>query len=254
MGGTAFLIWGEISENRLQPVPIKRSILDRILGRTRHQEPKITDFGPGAKLFDLPCGELDRLPGDFMNFLKERLPEPCEASKAFFDYASPAVMSVFVRGEQNREKPQPDWYVQFMFSGCAGTAEISAELGSHWAEIWYRECRQRITQEYLDPFGFFPDDDRIDQGPPRTFLPVGRLGHGMYVGNQTSDLDPECPGSKFFEFDAYLMETFIPESELGKLAELDADYASLMSDKRCRCRLCMPDFDPSSLTGLPFET
>lgn len=241
MGGQAYLIWGNIDEERVKPVPAKRSFWDKLLGRRRFQERTESELPNGTKLIELPAGDLARLGEDFGGFLERRIFEPWPATEVFFDYLAENVVSIYLRGEHTPETPAPEWYVQITFSGCAGLAEISAELGSHWAEIWFTENRERITERYLEPFSFVPSPNRPVPGKRTAFLPVGRLGYAVYVGDV--DTDPEWPGSRLFELDAAATEAFELDGSLSRLRVLDEKFGSLMADGNCRCQLCMPDFD-----------
>ncbi len=253
MGGNAFLIRGKLAEARLQPEPIQRTLMDRIMGRQRFHKPEVTDLGGGIRMIDLPADKYRVLAADFQQFLQERLPEPWPATKVFLDYLRADVLSIYVRGEQNPEVSSPEYYIQITFSGCAGMAEVSAELGTHWAEIYYRESHERLKDEYLNHFGFAPDDEKMAETQAGQFLPLGKLGYGMFVGGRLEGADAEWEGSRLFELDSSVSDTFYERGELPALRELDTLYGPLMADGKCRCQLCMPELDPSSLGELPFS-
>jgi hypothetical protein len=252
MGGTAFLIWGKLSEPRLKPIPVERTFLDRIMGRQRFEKPNVTNLGDGRRIIDFPATKYQVLADDFREFLTNRISDPWPATQAFLNYLKDDVLSIYVRGEQNPELSAPDYYIQITFSGCAGMAEISAELGSHWAAIYYRETHERIKDRHLNHFGFVPDDARMGTVHKPQFLPLGRLGYAMYSGGDPAETDTEWEGSRLFEMDASVTDTFFEQGDLSTLSDLDNRFGPLMKDGKCRCQLCMPGLDPSSLGELPF--
>lgn len=245
MGGQAYLIWGTIDEERLKPVRAERSLLDRLLGRERFRSRSEVELPDGTKLIELPVGDLEQLTDGFAEFLERRISRPWPATESFFDYLAEDVLSINLRGEQGPDKTAPDWYVQITFSGCAGMAEVSAALGSHWTEIWFKENTERISERYLEPFGFLSVEDQATTDNPPIFLPVGRLGYAQYNGEV--EMDPECPGSRFFELDAAATEALELDGSIARLRELDEKFGPLISDGQCRCQLCAPEFDTSEI-------
>jgi len=226
--------------------------MDRVMGRQRFHKPEVMDLGGGRRMIDLPADKYQVLAKDFQQFLRNRMPKPWPATRAFLAYLRSRVLSIYVRGEQNPEVSSPEYYIQITFSGCAGLAEISSELGTHWAEIYYRESHERLKDEYLNHFGFAPDDVKMTETQERQFLPLGSLGYGMYVGGQVENPDLEWEGSRLFELDASISDDFYERGDLSALRELDTRFGPLMADGKCRCQLCMPELDLSSLGELPF--
>lgn len=109
MGGSAFLIHGMLAEHRLEPTPIKRTLLDRIAGRQRFQKPAVVDLGGGRRFIDFPAQAYQVLSKDFREFLHRSIPQPWPATKAFFDYLTDDVISVYLRGEQSPERTAPSF-------------------------------------------------------------------------------------------------------------------------------------------------
>jgi hypothetical protein len=247
MGGCAFLIRGMLAEHSLRPEPVERTLVDRIMGRQRFEKPTVIDAGGGRKVVDLPAHKYQVLREDFRTFLHTRIPDPWPATRAFLAYLESDVVSVYLRGEQGPDRTEPEYYIQMTFSGCAGTAETSAELGCHWAEIYYREDRERIQNAYLNHLGFVPDDSKIDSAPKVAFVPVGELGYARYVGDRSEWADAEWEGSRLFDLDASVVDSFYVRGTLSTLRELDERLGPLMADGACRCQLCMPDFQPLSI-------
>jgi hypothetical protein len=242
MGGTAFLIPGKLAEHHWQPTPEKRSFLDRVTGRRGFTKPRVTELGPGTRLIELPPGPLVGLEADFRGFLARRLVEPWEASQLVLDYLDDGVVTVFLRGEQSPERTEPHYYVQVTFSGCAGMAEVCAEVAWHWAALWYQDGYERLADRFFEPFGFVPSYPEAQGLLANPFLPLGRLGYGMYVGGLPGTPDEEAP-SRLFELDAWMMESLDATEDLSIIRQLDTRFGPLMADARCRCQLCLPEFE-----------
>lgn len=253
MGGCAFLIWGQVDEKLLAPVQLKRTLWDRLLRRSGVKGPKIIELPNGSRLIELSADGLEGMKKDFRAFLAERIPRPWPSTKVFLDYLDMDIVTVHVRGEQE-QGGAAKWYVQFAFSGCAGTAEVSAELGTHWAQAWYSQRREAIERNHLQPFGFVPDELQTDLQTRRSFLPVGDLGYALYVGKGHTDSELFQPEHSF-ELDDAMGDMAVRSGEsadqypLLVLKGLEERFSTLMSDSACRCQLCMPDFDPSSVVG-----
>jgi hypothetical protein len=249
MGGSAFCIWGHVDEKLLASAPAKRSLVDRLLRRSPVVGPKVVESPKGFRITDIPADGLTGLTKDFRGFLAERIPIPWPSTKVFFDYLDLGIVNIYLRGEQEHQGPVK-WYVQFTFSGCAGTAEVSAELGSHWAEIWYHERRDDVTRLYLEPFGFVPNESQSDTPVPRPFLPVGQLGYAVYEGKEQAESKVFQP-EYLFALDDAVVEMVGNQDPFSVLKDLEKRFAALMADSACRCQLCMPDFDQASLGELP---
>jgi hypothetical protein len=255
MGGCAFLIWGQVDDKLLAPVEVKRTLLDRLLRRPAVRGPNIMELPNGSRLIDLPAAGLAGMKKDFRSFLNERVPQPWPSTKVILDYLDLDIFEIYLRGEQDQHGPAK-WYVQCSFSGCAGTAEVSAELGAHWAEIWYRERRDSIGELHLQPSGFIPNESQTKPWASRTFLPVGNLGYALYSGQEQAASELFQPEYLFELDDAMGNMTGMSEGDgvqdpLFVLKSLEERFATLMADSACRCQLCMPDFDPPSLGDLP---
>lgn len=237
MGGTGLLIYGTVSPERLAPRPLPRTMLDRLLGRTRHAGPKVTPLGRG-ELTQLDATELAPLIARYRAFLARRLPEPHEATRQILDYLElDNIPSLYVRGGRDPES-EIRWYVQLGFSGCAGMAEVSAAVACHWAAAWIRQEMVPVQREVLTPFGFEADPGQTIADRER-FLPVARLGYLRYVLPEERAL-----GDGLFEIDHAVVEA--EEDAEARLAEGSSGYDRLMEDGQCRCQLCAPGFAPLS--------
>jgi hypothetical protein len=227
MGGAAYIIEGEVSAERLKAIPSKRSRLSRILARKGQASARQVNVGD-CELIDISCSELKPLKSRFRAFLEEQIQKPSSSTQAFLDYLDLKVMNIYVRKELSKTRAERS-YIQFSFSGCAGMAETSAELGRHWVELWYSRSRLSIIKEYLSPFGFFPKETQ-PIGSRVTFLPVSDVGHAAYSHGQ-------------FELDASVCEDENPEQMVKQFSA----FATLMHDGNCRCQLCAPEFKPVEL-------
>jgi hypothetical protein len=51
---------------------------------------------------------------------RARLPTPSSGTTVVLDYLKEIEPTVYVRGLKQRSRPEPEFYVQITFSGCAG--------------------------------------------------------------------------------------------------------------------------------------
>lgn len=234
MGGMAYLIYGDLDEARLTP-PSDRSLLDRLLRRKAGV--RISDFGRGEKLWEVPAKELQILRKMFRQFVSDRIPSPWPATQVFLDYLAVDVSEIYLRGDHGAEADRPsEWYLQFNYSGCAGLAEVSAELATHWTGIWWEEARKTLEDEVLNPFGFRPSEKKDPSDRAPLFFP---LPEGGYAGHwpQTAD-QPQIEYGGFDVDGAVLEGQEDPEAFLRGLEEA---LRPLAQEGRCRCQMCMPD-------------
>ncbi len=242
MGGTAAIIRGKVDDRLLRPGPAKQGILDRILGRKKLIGPREDRMGDGRSLIELSSDDFKCLATAFENFLRQSIPQTWESTKLFFDYLSINTLSIYVRGERVSPPSEIDWYLQFSFSGCAGMAETSAELGSHWVEQWFQKEGDEIQRTILNGLGFFHKSTGIHSAG-LVFVPFEGLGYGRRLDDQTS-MDPEWEGSQIFEFDGALTEDLQEKEKLERFREIDKRFGDLGSDGKCLCQLCSPAFEP----------
>jgi hypothetical protein len=237
VGGTGLLIHGSVSSERLAPRPVPRTLLDRLLGRTRHTQPKVVGTGRN-QLTQVDAAELTPLVARYRAYLARRLPEPHDGTREVLQYLEiDGIPSLYVRGAREPGS-EIRWYVQLGFSGCAGMAEVSAAVACHWAAAWIREELPSVQREILAPFGFEPDPAQGFEDLNR-FLPVAALGYLRYV------LPAErAAGDELFEVDHAVVEG--EDDAEARIAERSGSYERVMADGRCRCQLCDPGFVPLS--------
>ncbi len=243
MGGNAYIISGEMvayllpDPNQPTPPPSKAPLWKRLFGTVAGSAmgPRVVHLPNGDQHFEIPAGDLEAgLIRDFRGWIVGRLAEPSKGSKVVLEYLAEIEPSVFVRGLQRAGKLRPKFYVQLGFSGCAGEAETSAAVATHWAGFWYAEEHDRIVADHLVPFGFTPDPCESAKAEPTLFLPAGDFGYLNYA-------PPQCrhPQMPAFEMDNCLFEAFEGNDVLERL---DDAFTRYMTDGRCRCQLCDPEF------------
>ncbi|MGH7515891.1 MAG: hypothetical protein ACREOC_00260 [Gemmatimonadales bacterium] len=236
MGGTGLLIYGTLAPERLVPRPLPRTLFDRLLGRTRHVAPKVTPHGGGAERIQLDAAELGPLIPRFRDFLARKLSRPNEASHQVLEYLElKNIPSLYLRGEREPGQ-EPEWYTQLGFSGCAGMAEVSALVACHWAAAWVQDELPAVGRDIFTPFGFAPTPGQTF-AESDLFLPVAELGYLRYVPADEREED-----GLVFEVDYALQEAV--EDADQRVADASARHAGLMTDGRCRCQLCAPEFAP----------
>jgi hypothetical protein len=250
MGGHAYLISGTLDpqlwQNAQQSTspPPPRSLWRRIAGMAWNDAPPnlphVTTLPNGDRLLELAADSLpDRLIPDLLGWIKIHLTPPSQASASALEYLSNIKPTLYVRGLQRTDKANPEFWIQVTFSGCAGQAETSAHLASHWTALWYGAEHERITREHLIPFGFRPHAYDTAQDEPMLFLPVGDLGYAKYM-------PPDQPSSQpTLELDQAVIESRPNDPAIERLNESVVVY---MTDCRCRCQLCDPGFGDTKTT------
>jgi hypothetical protein len=242
MGGTAYLIHGTLDPARAWPVPRKRSLLDKLLGRQQYDTPSYVE-STESTIVDVPPGELEpALIRAFRQFLEREIASPWEATSIFYSYLDFG-MHVYLRGQRPDGTSKVDWFVQLDYSGCAGMAEISAELGYHWVHLWLERALIEITSSVFEPRGFMPNGLSQAVGDPVTFLPLGECGYALYYTRSTREHEP------IFALDDSVLEAFDDDEVDLLLRTITNKWSTLMADGQCRCQLCMPGFD-ATLTSM----
>ena len=253
MGGAAHLSPGELAAHLIPaadalPVPtVPPTLWRRLLGR-RAGEPaersRVTKSRNGDRHFEILPGSLsDALPQDFMQWLHFILSKPSRASSTVLEYLGYGGPTIYVRGLHRSAAATPEWWVQVSFSGCAGEAQVSANVAAHWAARWYAARYDQIRTEYLVPFGFVPEpyDPTGNEDPP--FLPAGDLGY-LEV---TSVESRRRYGMPTFVMDHALQEACSADPRVAALEELFAPFIA----GRCRCQVCEPEVGDLGEGGRP---
>jgi hypothetical protein len=242
MGGSAFLIYGSVDDQLLQPRPAERSKLDRLLGRHPMVAPQWKSFGRTRKMITLPSGGLEVLGREFRDHIVARFATPWASTKAMIDYLGLDVTTVYLRGDQY-DGEAVQWYVQLTFSGCAGIAQVASELCTHWAEKWYLAERDRINAQMLRPHGFAPNGNT--EGGDPTFVPIGRGGYATYTAtpNEQDEIPAEGYLSRYFDVDEWALEQLDDSARRAAMRTLDNAVRPLIPAGRCCCQWCAPALD-----------
>ena len=245
MGGDAYHIPGT-PEPRLwhdaqpppapvPPPPFWRRLLGERWGLPEALLPRVIVSRNGDRCFELSPGTLPaQLLPDLRNWVSSRIPTPSQASTAVLGYMRDTEPRLFVRGLQRAAQDVPEFWIQIGFSGCAGEAETSARVATHWTALWHGAEHERIAGEYLRPFGFAPHPYHARLGEPRYFLAAGDLGYLEFTpAHQRSARQPA------FELDHSTEEAHSGDPLLERLHEAFGQY---MAEGRCRCQICEPAF------------
>lgn len=246
MGGYFYDICGELAKKRLEPSEERLSFGARLLRRKGTTWPKLHESPNGWKRFEVLATDLEkRIVKDFKDYLDDRIKNPWKSTRAFKSYLEIGVQRIYVRGEQPPNEAEPKWNVQISFSDCAGNAGVLAELAGHWTSLWYEENRERINNELLIPWGF-TSQPRADF-PQMLFFPFDDLGYARY-NEQPQGLEiGEDEVLAHFGPDGSTMEILVEKKNSNWLRDVEAKYSAVMADMKCRCQLCMPDFEPPTL-------
>jgi hypothetical protein len=241
MGGTAYLIHGDLDPARIDSGPQQKTFTEKLLGCLgfRHR-PQVVDL-KSSRLIELPPGGMIEIAPAFREFVIQRCSPAWTATTAFLDMLD---MTVSLRGEQPVAQEQVDWYVQLSFPSGAGTAEVTSQLAWHWAEIWISNHLQDINKTYLRPEGFTASLDRRDQANDLpVFVPVGQ-DYQVYAALQL--MEGESPE---FELDECVTESLDDGGE-ELMSQIQHQLGELMADGQCRCQMCMPDYQKTDSISL----
>ncbi|MBN2382334.1 hypothetical protein JXQ70_05570 [bacterium] len=237
MGGSAFLIYGDIDPTLLERREIKPYFFQKLFGIKNYVSPKETNVGNNRSIIDIdqPCFE--KCIDMFHDFLNRYISQPHSATIQFLEYLKIKTMTVFLRGEKSQEKTE--WYVQFSFSGCAGLGEVSAELGTHWVEKWLSLERKSLS-EFFSQNGF-----HISENQPAyddsAFIPFEKYGYAKI--QNSAIMDPEYEGSRYFELDQSFLEG-LGNEDVQKMEKWDQQYRNYFDSKKCCCQICNKECFP----------
>lgn len=247
MGGDAFLLEGEVAPALLEERALPRTLLDRLLFRTRRAGLRRTALGEQVLLEVEPLLEaVAALWPVFRRWLAGRLPpERGPAAAAVHEYLALDPCTVYLRGEERGGRAR--FYAQLTFTGCAGLAETTAAACVHFAERWWTDERAALTAG-LAGAGFAPSGPwREDVVPaPPLFFPLRRGGYALFTDAQA--LPPAPPGVPppeglpWLEVDGALHEGGEVEDVDAALARLRPLAEAAFAERRCRCDLCAPEF------------
>ncbi len=226
MGGCAHIIAGIVREEALIPKSPKRGFWARLFVGSKHDEVRRSNFGEST-LIDVPCPGLSKkVHADFTRYLRERIPRPDKATESIFGYLGIAETTVYIRGEEKVDSSS--WYTQLTFSGCAGMADISAEVSAHWAAVWSRDRLDEFLRPLLNDYGFEVSEHTDTSHDNYTFIRVDVDGQNLYAG-LGADGSIELDGAIY----EGVTEDFEQFNE--RMESLYRHKAPLQS---CECQLC----------------
>lgn len=249
MGGHAYVIPGRLAPERLAEAqrpaePAAVPFWRRLIGSSTLAESRAVDLPNGDRLVTIPPAPLDTvLIRDLRGWLDSQILQPSRGTAVVLEYLSDIAPAVYVRGLQRVGTDAPEYYVQVTFSGCAGEAEVSARVASHWTAAWYAKEYDRITAEHLTPYGFLPASQRSEDDEPMVFLPAGELGYLEYIP----------PAMREEGQSAFDLDNGIVEANEGNplLTRLDDVFSGFVRDAACRCQLCDPEFGDATIDEGP---
>ncbi len=240
MGGAAFVAEGE-TETLLDAREVSPGFLDRLLGRTRTAGPRWEQFGT-KRLAHLPdVAALDEVPRAFQRYIERRFLDPDPAQRAVRDYlrAGPARAALTAEEDEDGERRI---FFQVGFSGCAGLAEVTAQVCAHWYGFYWQDPLSEPLRADLATCGFVPGPAMARDTPERFFPLHGGHGYAQWIDG--SDWNPAYRPHKdqhtWLEVDAALDEQ-LPDVA-ARLAETYLAAVEAGVEQQCRCPFCSPDF------------
>ncbi len=239
MGGTAYLIYGNITEERIAKSKKNQlSFFDKLFRKN-----KITSVENN----DISTEDFNKtLKKQFLNFINNTIKKKWQATESIIEgYLSIDVFNTYIRKEKDK------YYLQISFSGCAGQAETSSLISSHWFELWYKKNKEKIDNEIFIPFGFIPSHIS-EYEDEYVFFPLN-CGYAICYCDVDNEIDAEnpwlCPE---LEVDESVKESFGNDEEINKYSKIVKDnFSKYTKDKKCRCQICDPNFDITILNILP---
>lgn len=248
MGGTGVFVPVRVRSDRLGAGPVKRSLLDKVLGRTPTSG--LTKVRNGSEIvYELHGIDADPVEQAFIHALEKRFPEPWAATRALISYLDSGVMDVKLRGYERDGNPEPTWRAEVLFSSRGGQTRVAAMAAAHWFSMWCRRgrdgavfCESAITFDAHGPMNVYDE----------LFVPLGRFGYGRLMTAECAaieDEDEDTPWSwcQSVEIDPSMEEAMT-------IAHLDhhavRDAIESLPYGVCLCQWCSPKFDTSSVEWL----
>lgn len=175
--------------------------------------------------------------------------EPWEATLALMHYLQIPVCTPFFAASGGQT------VFGLNFSGCAGNAEVSAQVAAHFFDVWIGRNHQLVKDLLYENSGFLLDRPFKSEVPGfGPFFPT-RAGYGLLYSTSASldqyddEEDPwQVPR---LEIDVSVIEAYDDE-ELSLISSvLNEQMSSLPDNPPCMCQLCSPEFDLTFLERLP---
>lgn len=246
MGGYAFNIEGTIEGEYYEIFKsVKRDSPQRFRRVTSKGEVLKISWGTKDKRVTLPSEKFNSLIEKFNSYIRAKIVSPWLSTEYFFDYLDLNVMEIFFRGIQQDTDDEPTFYIQVNFRSCAGMCECSTAVGSHWADHWYNDNKDRLYEEIFKNNNFKPSktQGKYFKNNSWYLLPIGPFGYASYSPGWIDDSVDFDKYSRNFQIDESSRLVLIEENKIKEFSNiLDEDYSQLMATNVCRCQLCSPDF------------
>jgi hypothetical protein len=243
MGGAAFVLECQVARALYDARPLPRTLVDKLLFRTRRAGVRRMAFGDAAHLeFVLPPA-LTSLPAMAHAWMRAHLPASDASARVILDeYLSASVGDVYLRGEERDGVTRTS--VELIFSGCAGLAETSAAVVAHWCERWWREDRAAIERACAKSGVTLVDVLRTEGEVGPLFFPLKQGGYALFTDAKAVPPSPGLPppeGLPWLEVDDALHEQRADVDET--LVALKRIAEQVFVERHCRCALCDPDYE-----------
>jgi hypothetical protein len=194
---------------------------------------------------------------NFTEFIKQSFNKPWIATEIFLEHYLLHEDSVEIYLEETQESPDKtnELNVIMFFSDLADLFYVHACLASHWSRIWFERKKESIIEKHLYRQGLKLDPSRPVDSDQELFFPLNELGYIRHVPDPTSFEGEEA---FHFELEGWVYQEFeflecVYETHLKMFKELEPLVLALMSDGKCRCQFCMPDFDISLINKFRFD-
>ena len=163
--------------------------------------------------------------------------QPWDATKHILDYISYAATVGWRKEPFGDGEAKWDGYIGL--SGCAGMAQTSAYVTSHWIHLWATQRPDELPSIFSD-FGF-GDAEVHDDDEPFTYFPTTSHGYAYYWADAESASSDDDPWAGKFDIDAGAYD-HLDDGGRYLSQRLESNAGALMSDGQCRCQLCDPTF------------
>ena len=207
MGGSAFLIYGRVAEER-----------------SRVKPGAWTSVGANRRIVTLPTDVVSKLPDAFLADLGRRFSKPWSATATTLEYLQADATTAYLRGDEEAGK---------------------GVLAVHWAERWFATQPSALAAAYLEPDGFSPNGCVEPLNAAHMFVPVGAAGYAI-IDRSSPDgpmLDVDqwaLEAIEEFGEDGEIDAT-------AMLDRAYAAMPSLRSADSCCCQWCTPQLSPTPL-------
>lgn len=216
------------------------SLLKKLFGAK--SGPKTYSDHEGGEICEYKGDRLRPLFYDIRQQLKETIGDTDTATQAIWSYLDidPIDYGLFSRNGQ--------WVASFVFSGCAGMADVSQVVICHWLEQYEKKIPGTYSKIFKQHgLTLIAYDNFFDK---ETFIPFNEIGYAHIEKMEQAVDYGNIDVDQLWEYNPILFDGAVYES----VEDMDAKILSfLKSDglqkipSQCKCKLCEPDFIPLSL-------